>query len=306
MVSKLPAVMLQRLHSTVVSNRTTLATISSGPTLFPLQIMMVPSIEQKSWQSTPALDQQSHVEFPSNVSSTSSSTIPKYLYDEYWWAYVNPMAIRTLDRQYLVNMVLWGNAAELRDAALNGLGSHGSQELEKETKTHDMIHGRTLQVACVYGNFTETLLQRMAPGASLHVIDVVAGQIENLMRKVGIHQSSCSFSCSNADTLDFDEHSFDQIVLFFLLHEIPNSVRIQALKEATRVLKPNGKIVLLDFHRPQTLWHKTWMAAWFAAYEPFAMDLWNHEIADWLPPNMTVHKQVLSGGLYQKIVATKH
>jgi len=41
-----------------------------------------------------------------------------------------------------------------------------------------------------------------------------------------------------------------------------------------------------------------------AAVEPFALDLWRHEIADWLPAAARAggRKQAFFGGLYQKIV----
>ena len=42
--------------------------------------------------------------------------------------------------------------------------------------------------------------------------------------------------------------------------------------------------------------------------EPFAMDLWNGQIADWLPDGADVaslEKHTYFGGLYQKVVMTK-
>ena len=42
--------------------------------------------------------------------------IPAYLEQTYWWAYVHPWAVRVFEREWLVNMILWGNYARLRDA----------------------------------------------------------------------------------------------------------------------------------------------------------------------------------------------
>jgi hypothetical protein len=42
--------------------------------------------------------------------------------------------------------------------------------------------------------------------------------------------------------------------------------------------------------------------------EPFAMDLWNGQITDWLPADcqkLQVQKQTYFGGLYQKVVITR-
>ena len=78
---------------------------------------------------------------------------PDYLTAYYWWAYVHPLAVRVFERQWLVNLILWGNYARLRDAALSELG--------------DVLPGRTLQVACAYGDLTGKLSARMwAPAAA--------------------------------------------------------------------------------------------------------------------------------------------
>jgi hypothetical protein len=42
--------------------------------------------------------------------------------------------------------------------------------------------------------------------------------------------------------------------------------------------------------------------------EPFAMDLWQNEIATWLPSDIvetaSIQKELYFGGLYQKVVLT--
>jgi hypothetical protein len=46
----------------------------------------------------------------------------------------------------------------------------------------------------------------------------------------------------------------------------------------------------------------------FRLLEPFAMDLWRHNIASFLPPHFTpakVSKAVYFGGLYQMVVITR-
>jgi len=39
-------------------------------------------------------------------------------------------------------------------------------------------------------------------------------------------------------------------------------------------------------------------------FEPFAMDLWRHEVSEWLPEGVGVRKETFYGGLYQKLVIT--
>jgi len=218
------------------------------------------------------------------------AAIPSYLLDTYWWAYVHPRAVRLFERQWLVNLILWGNFAKLRDAALAELG--------------DSLPGKTLQVACVYGDFTPRLAERLAADATLDVVDVLPIQLANLRRKLA---PAASVNLINRDAADlgFEDHSYDRVVLFFLLHEMPLEVRKRTLAEAARVLKPGGQLVIVDYHRPGA-WHplRSVMKWILRNFEPFAMDLWRHEVSEWLPEGAAVRKETFYGGLYQKLVIT--
>lgn len=225
---------------------------------------------------------------------TATQDVPAYLRETYWWAYLHPRAVKIFEHQWIVNLILWGNFARLRDLALDELGTR--------------IPGRTLQVACVYGNFTPKLAQRLEPEARLDVVDVAPIQIENLHHKIG--------DCANvypdrqdASALKFGDGEFDQVVLFFLLHELPADVRRKAIGEAMRVVRPGGKVVFVDYHRP--VWqhpHRYIMKPVLKTLEPFALDLWEKEIADWVPqerPFSSIRKETYFGGLYQKVVMTR-
>jgi ubiquinone/menaquinone biosynthesis C-methylase UbiE len=220
--------------------------------------------------------------------------IPRYLEQVYWWAYVHPNAVQLFEREWLVNLILFGNYGRLRDAALGDLGVP--------------VAGATLQVACVYGNLTLKLRERLAPDARLDVLDILPVQLKNLSEKLPadervalLHGDSSSIACSDA--------SYDQILMFFLLHEQPLHVRRATLAEAMRVVKPGGKIVIVDYHRPVRLHPlRLLMRGVFRKLEPYAMDLWNNEIEDFLPDGVrptAVQKTSYYGGLYQKLVWTR-
>ena len=161
--------------------------------------------------------------------------IPRYLEQVYWWAYVHPKAVHVFEREWLVNLILFNNYGRLRDAALAELG--------------ETIAGRTLQVACVYGNLTPRLCARLAPDASLDVVDILPIQLQNLRDKLPpdervalLQGDSSSLACADA--------SYDQVLLFFLLHEQPEPVRRKTLAEAMRIVRPGGRIVIVDYHEP--------------------------------------------------------
>ena len=198
------------------------------------------------------------------------------------------------EREWLVNLILFGNYGRLREAALDALG--------------ETVTGQTLQLACVYGNLTPRLARRLAPGASLDVVDILPVQLKNLAAKlpaderiVLLQGDSSSLACPDA--------SYDQVLLFFLLHEQPEAVRRATLAEAMRVVRPGGRIVIVDYHLP-VRWHplRLLMTGVFRKLEPYAMDLWENEVQAFLPAHLTpasITKQTYYGGLYQKLVLVR-
>ncbi len=216
---------------------------------------------------------------------------PHYLTAHYWWAYVHPRAIWFFERQWLVNLILWGNYKRLRDAAMTELG--------------DVLPGRTLQVACVYGDLTGELTQRVAAGGGrLDIVDVLPMQLENLRNKLPSGSTARLLAMDSAD-LRLPDASYDRALLFFLLHEQPAAHRERTLSEVFRVVRPGGEIVIVDYALPRW-WHPLrymWRPL-LAALEPFALDLWRDEIVRWLPAAAQSgwRKQSFFGGLYQKVV----
>ena len=215
--------------------------------------------------------------------------VPRYLDETYWWAYVHPAAVRVFERQWLVNLILFGNYARLRDAALAEFGPRP---------------GRSLQIACVYGDLTERLSTRIGADASLDVVDVLPVQLSNLARKLN-GEGRARLFLGDSSALGVEDASYDRALLFFLLHEQPADVRRATLAEALRVVKPGGTVVVVDYHRPAR-WHpvRPLLKPILGRLEPYAKDLWREDLSAWLPANYRgpVVKQTYFGALYQKVV----
>ena len=220
--------------------------------------------------------------------------VPYYLKTYYWWAYVHPKAVAVFERQWLVNLILWGNYPRLRDAALAELG--------------ERLPGRTLQVACVYGDLTCRLSERAAAGGgTLDVVDVLPIQLENLRRKLPAGAPVRRIR-RDSTRLGVPDARYDRALVFFLLHEQPGPDRERTLAEVMRVVKPGGTIVIVDYGLPRW-WHPLrylWRPL-LANLEPFALDLWREDICDWLPEPRMERPRVRSffGGLYQMITVTR-
>jgi ubiquinone/menaquinone biosynthesis C-methylase UbiE len=220
--------------------------------------------------------------------------IPAYLQTHYWWAYIHPFGVRLFERQWLVNLILWGNYARLCDAALTELG--------------ETLPGRTLQVACVYGDLTDRIGRRVAvAGGTLDVVDVLRIQLRNLQKKLPA-ETPARLMAMDSTRLQLPDGAYDRVLVFFLLHEQPAQIRRQTLGHAFRVARPGGKVVIVDYARPR--WCNPLRYLWqpvLALLEPFALDLWRDDIGAWMPrSNVTrVKSRRLFGGLYQVVTATK-
>ena len=221
--------------------------------------------------------------------------IPAYLQKAYWWAYLHPRAIRFFERQWLVNAILWGNYERLCDGVLESLGKS--------------IQGRTLQVACVYGDFTQRLAEQMAPQALLDVIDVAPAQLENTRRKLAGY-SQVKLHRQDSSNLQFENGEFDNTVVFFLLHEQPEQVRLATIAEAIRVTRKGGQITFVDYHRPSA-WNpmRYLMQGVFRLLEPFAENFWCKDIDQWAGldgQQARVRKKLFFAGLYQLTTVRLH
>jgi ubiquinone/menaquinone biosynthesis C-methylase UbiE len=219
--------------------------------------------------------------------------VPPYLEQTYWWAYLHPRAVYVFERQWLVNLILWGNFNRLRDAALDALGAE--------------LDGRTLQIACVYGDLTTRLAARLAPRAELDVVDILPIQLDNLAPKLP-RAARVNRIHGDSAAMQFASASCDRALLFFLLHEQPEAVRRATLAEALRAVKPGGQLIVVDYHRPHPL-NPLYlpMTGILRTLEPFALDLWRHDIAEWFPAERRladVRKQTFFGGLYQLLRIT--
>lgn len=113
--------------------------------------------------------------------------------------------------------------------------------------------------------------------------------------------------CDSAN-LRFADAAYDQTILFFLLHEQPEAVRRRTLSEAVRVTRPGGRIVIVDYHLPKASHPLRYLFRPILGWlEPFALDLWNHDLKKWLPNSIgaeQIQKATSFGGLYQKLVIT--
>jgi SAM-dependent methyltransferase len=216
--------------------------------------------------------------------------LPAYLRDVYTWAYLTPWLSKYLDRQVVVQAILWGNAQRLIDGVLAAV------------KPGD----RVFQPAAVYGDFSRQLARRIGPTGSLQVRDIAPLQVSLTRCKVA-DLPNVNVAC--ADAADPEPDAFDAVTCFFLLHEVPDDVKVQVVRSMLELVGPGGKAIFVDYHRPH-ISHplKPVMQLVFAWLEPFAPTMWRREIEDLAGPTgdgFRWHKRTRFGGMYQTVIAER-
>ena len=227
-----------------------------------------------------------------NQAPTPPPAIPDYLQDTYWWAYLHPKSFYFFEREWVVNLILWGNMKKLTHAVLD--------EMDLPPQS------RVLQVACVYGDFSNRLATRLGEmQAQLNVVDVAPIQIDNIRKKLKDHDN-VAIHHQDSTCMSFPDDSFEETVVFFLLHEQPEDARRKTVAEAIRVTKPGGRVIFVDYHGPSKSNPMRYvMKPILTMLEPFAMDLWREEMPAFMPADIKAEKlssRFYFGGLYQKVV----
>ena len=224
----------------------------------------------------------------------SAPEIPEYLQDTYWWAYLHPKSFYFFERKWVVNLILWGNMKRLTELVIEELT--------------DKPQSRILQIACVYGEFSSKVADYLdKTGSRLEIVDVAPIQLENVEKKL-IGSQNIGLHHLDSTSMTFADASFDQTVVFFLLHEQPEDARRKTVEEAIRVTRPGGKVIFVDYHGPKRSNPMRYVMKPILSWlEPFAMDLWREELPAFFPASVKpeqIESEFYFGDLYQKIVIT--
>lgn len=194
--------------------------------------------------------------------------IPEYLRKNYWWAYLWPPAVWFFDHQLIINSIVFGQYRKLV--------GHLVQMLNPQAC------GDTLMIASAYGNVIPRVAAAIDP-RPLTVIDIAPIQLERArakLDKLGIG-NNVTLKRMNAESLDFVSDRFDTSFMFLLLHELPPDARRRALREALRVTRSGGHLVLAEYGEGGTrhIFHRWSLFRWiFGKAEPFLPSLWETDL----------------------------
>jgi ubiquinone/menaquinone biosynthesis C-methylase UbiE len=114
-----------------------------------------------------------------------------------------------------------------------------------------------LEIGC--GTGTLTLAARRQAGSSGKVfgIDVIPGMIEASQNKAAQANLDVTFKVGSINDIPFSENQFDIVLCSFMIFHMSEGVRRKGFTEIYRVLKPNGRLLIVDSALPTQLIPRT-------------------------------------------------
>ncbi len=189
--------------------------------------------------------------------------MPWYLARHYWWAYLWRVGVWFFDHSPVINAILFGQYRKLMEATLSMLDGRKD--------------ARVLQLSCVYGAFTPRAAGRL--GRPMVLVDVAGIQLRLARRKVP--EGRLLLAQMDAERLGLAESCVDQVVIFFLFHEMPPEARARTMAEAVRVLRPGGSLVITEYApapRRHPLFRFPPARALLTRLEPFLGGFWDEDL----------------------------
>lgn len=111
-----------------------------------------------------------------------------------------------------------------------------------------------LEMGCGTGSNLLIAANRTGHGGWVTGVDPSARMLARAEKKIAGKNNISLVQA--ADRLPFPDGTFDVIMYFLVLHELPFDVRLQSLVEAVRLLKKGGRLLVGDFGSPETPWIK--------------------------------------------------
>jgi len=104
-----------------------------------------------------------------------------------------------------------------------------------------------LDIGCGTGTLAIAATRHVAPSGTVHGIDASPPMIARAKRKAEKAAVNAVFQLAAAEQLPYPDHRFDVVLSTLMLHHLPRTARERCAREITRVLKPGGRVLAVDF-----------------------------------------------------------
>ena len=170
----------------------------------------------------------------------------------------------------------WNESANAWIAAMGEQGDWGRRHILDPAMLERVAAGdyhRALDVGCGEGRFCRLLTER---GTKTVGVDPTEALIQTARER---HPEG-RYDIAVAENLPFDDASFDLVVSYLTLIDIPDFR--SGLKEMARVLKPGGSLLIANLTGFMTAWPDGWVRDSDGQPQHYRIDGYLRETAKWV------------------------
>jgi demethylmenaquinone methyltransferase/2-methoxy-6-polyprenyl-1,4-benzoquinol methylase len=145
-------------------------------------------------------------------------------------------------------------------------GRHHSWRVRAADRAEVGSGDSVLDVCCGTGDLTFELARRVSPGGHVVGCDFSEPMLDLAREKAVKRGAPVRFEWADALQLPYDDDRFDAVTVGFGVRNFAD--RDKGLREMARVLKPGGRLVILEFTEPARPPFSTFYSLWFDRIVP--------------------------------------
>lgn len=140
----------------------------------------------------------------------------------------------------------------------------------------DFIPDEKLKVleVCIGTAENSIIIADKRPNAEIVGVDLSKEMLEIAREKIEkMSIKNIKTFIMDATNMNFDDNYFDVVLISLVLHEVDDNIRYKIMKEAKRVLKSKGKIIIVEWDKPKKITQKLMFSivelsepSWFKAF----------------------------------------
>ncbi len=125
---------------------------------------------------------------------------------------------------------------------------------------------KILEMCCGTGGATLYISQKANDSSEIIGMDLSSGQLSRAKKRT--YFSPTRFVEGDVTQTGFDDKSFDKVFVTHAIHEMPRELRLKTLREAARVVKQDGEVIILELDNPPNVFLRLLIGFWFFYWLP--------------------------------------
>lgn len=147
----------------------------------------------------------------------------------------------------LVNAIMFGQERKLRQATVKQARIQPGESV--------------LDVGCGTGTLAIAVKRESGTTTRVYGTDAASEMIERARQKAARAGVAVDFQPGLVEAIAFPDNTFDVVLSSLMLHHLPGDLKAKAFAEIFRVLKPGGRLLVVDFEPPRGGLKKTILTA---------------------------------------------